>query len=61
MNWRDMALTPKKDTAMPETKEHYLKMLALDDELIHEQRCEISKLKQKINKLELKLQSQKSR
>ena len=61
MNWRDMALTPGKDNPMPETKEHYLKMLVLDDELIHEQRIEISKLKVRINKLELKLQSQKSR
>ena len=61
MNWRNMALTPKKDKPMPETKEHYLKMLALDDELIHEQRAEISALKVKVNKLTLKLQSQKSR
>ena len=55
--WRSMALTPKKDSAMPETKENYLKMLTLDDELIHEQKAEISKLKAKINQLELKLKS----
>lgn len=61
MNWRDMALTPTKDKSMPETKEHYIKMLALDDELIHEQRVEISKLKAKVNKLQQKLHSQKSR
>jgi len=55
MNWRDMALTQGKDKPMPETKEHYLKMLALDDELIHEQKVEISALKVKINKLQQKL------
>ena len=55
MNWRNMAQTPTKDELMPSTKEHYLKMLALDDELIHEQKAEISKLKAKVNKLELKL------
>lgn len=55
MNWRNMALTPGKDKPMPETKEHYLKMLSLDDELIHEQRVEISQLKVKLNKANQKI------
>ncbi len=53
-NWRDMALTPGKDKPMPRTEDHYLKMLALDDELIQEMKEEISKLKAKVNQLRMK-------
>ena len=49
-----MALTPGKDEPMPRTEEYYLKMLALDDELIQEMKEEISKLKAKVNQLRMK-------
>ena len=51
LKWHEMARTPKKGESMPKTIEHYQKILAMDDELIHEQRDEIAKLKMTINKL----------
>ena len=45
-------LTPPKGQAMPRTVEHYQANAIRDQELILEQKAEISKLKVKINKLE---------
>ena len=45
-------LTPPKGQAMPRTVEHYQANAIRDQELIMEQKAEISKLKVKINKLE---------
>ena len=54
MNWRD-TLTPTKGERMPMTEEHFTKVIAMRDELIDDQREEISKLKMKVNKLQQKL------
>jgi len=59
-DWRDL-MTPGKDQPMPKTEEYYKKVLAMDDELIHEQKEEIARLKKKVNQLQMKLQSTKSR
>lgn len=52
--------TPPKGEPMPKTIEHYQKVLDMDNELIHEQRLEIQKLKMKVNQLHLKLKSHKA-
>ena len=44
--------TPAKGEPMPRTVEHYKANAIRDHELILEQRDEIARLKQKINKLE---------
>ena len=54
-----MALTPGKDEPMPKTVKYYGKVLAMDNELIHEQKEEIAKLKSEVNKLRMKLESKK--
>ena len=54
MDWRDVP-TPIKGVKMPMTEEHFTKVVAMRDELIFEQKEEISKLKIKINKLQQKL------
>ena len=48
-------LTPTKGQRMPMTEAHFAKVCAMRDELIFEQKSEISKLKAKVNKLEQKL------
>lgn len=55
-NWRS-TLTPAKDTMMPMTEEHFTKVIAMRDELIFEQKDEISKLKMKANKLQQHIDS----
>ena len=52
--WRSprRPLTPSRGESMPQTREYWEKRAAMDQELILEQRDEINKLKQKINKLE---------
>ena len=60
LNWFDVAhkmieaypITPAKGEPMPRTLEHYQANAERDQELILEQRAEIGRLKQKINKLE---------
>ena len=47
--------TPKKDARMDMTQDNFYRVIAMSDELIHEQRAEISSLKAKINKLEQKI------
>ncbi len=46
------AITPAKGEPMPQTLEYYRAMAQRDLELIMEQKEEISRLKQRINKLE---------
>lgn len=59
MKWHDMAETPRKDEKMPMTKEHFYKVIAMRDELIFEQKDEISKLKHKVSVLQAKLGSKR--
>ena len=46
--------TPAKGNAMPQTLPYWEKRAMMDQELILEQKEEISKLKQKVNQLEQK-------
>ena len=59
--WHEMAMTPKKDTKMPMTEEHFYKVIAMHEELIFEQKDEISKLKSKVGELREKLASKNRR
>ena len=53
MKWYELkGETPGKDARMEMTSDNFYRIIASHDELIHEQRVEISKLKAKINKLE---------
>ena len=54
-NWSELAPPLTKGEKIPMTEEYFYKLLAMDDELIHEQKEEIAKLKVKINKLEQKI------
>jgi len=49
-----LPLTPAKGEPMPRTVEHYQANAERDQELILEQRDEIGRLKQKLNKLQQK-------
>ena len=60
MKWHELAgETPEKDKRMEMTQDNFYRVLAMNDELIHEQLAEIAKLKSKINQLQLKLDSSK--
>jgi len=48
-------ITPPKGERMPMTEAHFNKVITMRDELIFEQKDEISKLKTKVNKLQQKL------
>ena len=52
-------ISPPKGEMMPMTEEHFHRVIGIHDELIHEQKAEIAKLKMTINKLRLKLESRK--
>ena len=56
MNWRKV-LTPTKGERMPMTEKHFYKVIGMRDELIFEQKDEISKLKIKINNLKQAINS----
>ena len=58
--WHEIALTPTKGERMPMTEEHYHKVIAMRDELIFEQKEEISKLKRKINRMQQKLDGKRN-
>lgn len=45
-------ISPAKGEPMPQTREYWEKRAMLDQELILEQKSEISKLKHRVNKLE---------
>ncbi len=55
MTWDKKGITPTKGERMEMTEENFSRVIAMRDELIFEQKAEISKLKIKINKLEQKL------
>jgi hypothetical protein len=55
MPWHDKGITPAKGEMMKMTEENFYRVIAMRDELIDEQRQEISKLKVKINKLQQKI------
>jgi len=48
-------ITPPKGEMIPMTEEHFYRVIGLHDDMIHEQRIEIGKLKAKINRLQQKL------
>ena len=53
-NWRD-TLTPPKEVRSEMTEELFDKVIMMRDELIDDQRKEISKLKMKVNKLQQRI------
>lgn len=53
--WQDMAPPTKKGQPMPQTREYWVQLAARDQELILEQRDEISRLKAKVNNLQQKV------
>jgi len=55
MPWHNKGTTPKKGEKMKMTSENFYRVIAMRDELIDDQRKEISKLKVKINKLQQKV------
>lgn len=57
-HWQTMAPPTDKREPMPQTREYWVKMAAMDQELILEQRAEIAKLKQKVNQLQQKLKGE---
>ena len=60
MKWHEMALTPPKGEKMPMTEEHFQKVIAMDQELILEQKDEIAKLKSRCNRLQQKLDTKRA-
>ena len=53
--WHTLAgETPEKDKRMDMTEDNFYRVLAMNDELIHQQKDEIAKLKQTINKLRMR-------
>jgi hypothetical protein len=57
MKWQDIAPPIPKGDPMPMTEEYFRKHQAMAHDLIDKQRIEISKLKQRVNNLELKNKS----
>ena len=57
--WQDMAPSTAKDQPMPQSREYWVKMAAMDQELILEQAAEINRLKCTVNDLRQKLESRK--
>ncbi len=56
--WHTLAgETPDKDKRMEMTQDNFYRVLAMNDELIHQQKDEIAKLKQTVNKLRMKEES----
>ena len=54
--WHTKGLTPKKDAMMDMTEENFARVIAMRDELIFEQKAEISKLQMSVNTLRQRLQ-----
>jgi len=55
--WFDKGLTPVKGKAMAMTEVNFNRVIAMRDELIMDQRNEISKLKMQVNKLKQRIES----
>jgi len=60
MSWHDKGITPTKDKRMAMTEENFYRVIAMRDELIMEQKDEISKLKHELNNAKAKLLSKKN-
>jgi len=54
MSWHDSGITPTKDRRMEMSVENFYRVIDMRDEIIEEQRVEISKLKAKVNQLQMK-------
>ena len=61
MAWYDNGTTPAKDKKMAMTQENFYRVIAMRDEIILEQKTEISKLKSKVNDLQLRYQPRRAR
>ena len=55
--WFDKGLTPAKEKPMAMTEVNFNRVIAMRDELIMDQRNEISKLKMQNNKLKQRIES----
>lgn len=53
------AITPPKGERMPMTEEHFFRVIGMRDEIIFEQKAQISYLLNKVNNLEQKLKAKK--
>lgn len=53
--WQTMAPPIPKDARMPQTREYWIKMAAMDQELILEQQDQIERLKLTVNQLRQRL------
>jgi len=53
--------TPKKDKRMDMTQDNFYRVIGMRDEIIDEQRVEISMLKASNNKLRIKLESSRGK
>lgn len=53
--------TPAKDKRMDMTEDNFYRIISMRDEIIHEQKAEISTLKISNNKLRMKLQASRER
>ena len=54
MAWHEKGITPTKDERMDLTQENFYRVIDMRDEIIEEQKIEISKLKAKVNQLQMK-------
>lgn len=62
MNWHELpGETPEKGDHMIMDEDNFNRVIAMRDELIDEQRTEISNLKAKVNQLTLKLESKRAK
>jgi len=53
--WHTLAgETPAKGERLEMTQDNFYRVIAMNDELIHQQKAEIAKLKQTVNKLQMK-------
>ena len=57
--WQSMAPTNGEKEPMPQTRKYWVKMAAMDQELILEQKNEISRLKSQLNTLQQRLTCKK--
>jgi len=55
----DRPITPSRYEPMPQTPEYWKKRAEMDQELILEQRAEISQLRHKVNQLQQKIKGMK--
>jgi len=62
MAWHELpGETPKKDKRMDMTQDNFYRVIGMRDEIIDEQRVEISMLKASNNKLRIKLETSRGK